>query len=222
MVKAADPIESLGETLRALAADPARTDELAEVLATAAQPFAFTPLYEKYFPIFERYGLHLTPAHFYHPVPDTRLLDESLWEEPSQLVGVELNESAQLSLLKDTFPRFRDEYDAFPHTAEGEPYEFHFDNELFSGADALVLYCMVRHFRPKLVIEIGAGFSTRIAAQAARRNGDTSLISIDPHPDEIVRAGFPGLSELIPQPAQRLDVSFFDQLGAGDVLFIDG
>ena len=37
----------------------------------------------------------------------------------------------------------------------------------FRGIDALVAYCMVRHFQPRLIIEVGSGFSSLVLGQAA-------------------------------------------------------
>ena len=39
------------------------------------------------------------------------------------------------------------------------------------------------------MIEVGSGYSTRLAAQAARVNGSTELVCIDPYPDEVLREG---------------------------------
>jgi len=40
-------------------------------------------------------GLHLTPNHFYIPIPDTRKLKMDLWKEQSDLDGIDINEEEQ-------------------------------------------------------------------------------------------------------------------------------
>ena len=40
----------------------------------------------------------------------------------------------------------------------------------FTALDALVAYCMVRHFQPRLIIEVGSGFSSLVLGQAAAKN----------------------------------------------------
>jgi hypothetical protein len=104
-------------------------------------------------------------------------------------------------------------------------YEYHYHNGLFECGDAEVAYAMVRHFKPRRVIEIGGGYSSRLIAEALRRNALTGctgeLITIEPAPDELLRNGFPGLSMLIADPAQTVDLSLFADLREGDVLFID-
>jgi hypothetical protein len=103
----------------------------------------------------------------------------------------------------------------------GVAHEFYLSNGAFEGTDALVLYCMVRHFRPNLVLEVGSGFSSRLSAQAALHNGNTEVVCIEPYPDEVLKRGFPGLTSLVSKRAQEVEVSFFDRLAAGDILFID-
>ena len=196
-------------------------EEFAPILARIASRYLEASLYEKYFQFWEKHGFHLTPNHFYSPLPDTRTLTDDFWERESEMIGVDMNTATQLHFLTNVFPNYRDEYNQFTRQPTGCEYEFYFDNGLFSGADALVLYCMVRHFKPKLIMEVGSGFSTRVSAQAAIRNGGTRLISIEPYPPDILRRGFPGLNSLIEKPVQEVGLAPFLELTAGDILFID-
>lgn len=81
-----------------------------------------------------------------------------------------MNESQQLRLLELFVKRFKPEYEAFPRDRAERPYEYYVNNGAFESVDGEVLYCMIRHFRPKTIIEIGAGYSTYLAAWAIRRN----------------------------------------------------
>ena len=45
-----------------------------------------------------------------------------------------------------------------------------YDNESFGSGDAEILYSIIRHFRPRRIVEIGSGRSTLMAAAALRRN----------------------------------------------------
>jgi hypothetical protein len=169
----------------------------------------------------ERHGFHVTPVHFYQPIPDTRTLTDATWSKPGSLSGVDMNDAGQLDLLRNVFPQFRNEYEAIPRSATGKWGEFYLDNDLFSGTDALVAYCMVRHFRPHLIIEVGGGFSSLLTAQAAVKNKSSSLVCIEPFPRDFLVAGFPGLASLIQKPVQDVELDFFAQLESGDILFID-
>jgi hypothetical protein len=127
----------------------------------------------------------------------------------------------QLDLLRNHFPKFRGEYDQFPAEPASAPGRFHFNNGLFDGTDALVTYCMIRHFRPRLIIEVGSGFSSLVTAEAIAKNEGSALICIEPFPLDFLRKGVPGLHSLIEKKVEDVDLEFFSQLGYGDILFID-
>ena len=93
----------------------------------------------------------------------------------------------------------------------------------FRGTDVLVAYCMVRHFQPRRIIEVGSGFSSLVLGQAAAKNKSSALICIDPFPNELIRKdnSIPALQSLIESKVQDVDVEFFSQLESGDILFID-
>jgi hypothetical protein len=207
--------------VRALSSSGEDLDETARLLTQILPVFLSEPNAAKYFRLFEEHGFHLTPVHFYQPIPDTRTLAEDLWTRESEMPGIEWNEPGQLDLLSRVFPQFRSEYDELPAGPASSPSQFHFNNGAFDGTDALVLYCMIRHFRPATVLEVGAGFSTRLSAQAALKNGNTRLVSIEPNPDPVVQRGFPGLASVITRRVQDVGYALFEELEAGDILFID-
>jgi len=177
--------------------------------------------FNEIFPLWERHGFHVTPVHFYQPIPETQSLSEALWAGPRELVGINMNDDLQLDLLRKHFPRFRNEYEQFSTKPDGEQSRFYLNNRLFDGADALVAYCMVRQFQPRLIIEVGSGFSSLVLGEAAAKNGTSALICIEPFPRDFVRNGFPGLRSLIEKKVQDIDLEFFSQLESSDILFID-
>lgn len=169
----------------------------------------------------EGYGIHVTRAHFYQPIPDARDLSDDLWARPSAMTGVDLNEAAQRQLLSEVFPLYQTEYDNFSHASAGEDFTYHFNNGLFDGIDPLVLYCLVRHFRPRLILEIGSGFSSRVFVQALAKNGTGELVCVEPYPSASLKQGLVGAGCLIESKVQQLNVEWFERLQANDVLFID-
>jgi len=211
--------------LRDLAAQVMRGDidvtELSQFIATAMPRCLHSGKFHEIFAVWERHGFHVTPVHFYQPIPDTQTLAESLWDRPSKLVGIDMNDSVQLDLLRNRFPKFRDEYEQFPTKPTSESGRFHFNNDLFDGTDALVAYCMIRHFQPQLIIEVGSGFSSLISGKAAAKNNGSALICIEPFPLDFLRQGFPGFRSLVEKKVEDVDLEFFSQLDSGDILFID-
>jgi hypothetical protein len=190
---------------------------LAQVVPHSLHSVSFREIFR----LWERHGFHVTPVHFYQPIPDTQSLPDTLWNRTSELIGIDMNDAVQLDLLRNHFPKFRDEYDQFPVEAASEPGRLSLKNGLFDGTDALVAYCMIRHFKPRLVIEVGSGFSSLILAEALAKTEDSALICIEPFPLDFLRKGFPGLHSLIEKKVEDIDVKFFSQLNSGDILFID-
>lgn len=89
-----------------------------------------------------------------------------------------------------------------------------------SPLDLVVLYTLIAHHRPSVYIEVGSGCSTTFVRRAIDDgNLDTHVVSIDPEP----RADIDRISdEIIRTPLEDTDLGLFDQLGPGDVVFIDG
>lgn len=94
-----------------------------------------------------------------------------------------------------------------------------FDQSWFPTLDAVAAYTLVRQYRPRRIVEIGSGHSTRFMARAVRDGGlTTEITAIDPAP----RATLTGLPiRFVPAVVQTADPSLFLALEPGDVLFID-
>jgi len=181
---------------------------------------------KKSFPIWQRMGFHVTPNHFYEPVPDTRTLKDELWLKHDDMAGLEIDEEGQINLLSQFSSKFKDEYEGFPRFKTLIPYQYYVNNGAFGPVDGEILYCMIRHFKPKKIFEIGSGNSTYLAAQAVLKNREDvghecELIAFEPFPNDILKAGFPGLSKLISNRIQDIDLSVFSELKENDILFID-
>jgi hypothetical protein len=218
-VKVKRDVDSVSAILRKLAAEAMQGNidlkELAQFIATVMPRCLHSGKFHELFPVWEQHGFHVTPVHFYQPIPDTRELRETLWQQPSDLAGINMNDAMQLDLLRHHLTKFRDEYNNLPvEPPPGQRRPFH-------GVDALVAYCMVRHFQPRLIIEVGSGFSSLVLGQAAAKNKNSALICIDPFPRDFLRNGLPGLQSLIAKKVEDTDLQFFSQLESGDILFID-
>jgi len=182
--------------------------------------------HEPYFSIWEKKGIHITPVHYYQPIPDTRNLNDNLWVKWFDLVGIDMQELDLINRLSMFASKYKSEYDSFPKKQTPIPHQFYVNNGRFESVDCEILYCMIRYFRPKTIIEIGSGNSTYLSAQALLKNEeefgiDANLIAIEPYPSDILKNGFPGLTQLIEQRAEDIDLSIFYKLKENDILFID-
>ena len=183
----------------------------------------------KTFSLWQSLGLHLVRARYDSPIPDTRDFSGArggdFWSRRSGLVGVEMNEQGQLDLLTSFHNDFKQEYEELEKGEAGEG-RFTFDNLYMGSVDAEILYCFVRRYKPRRVIEIGSGFSTLLSARALLKNHSEGhslgeLIAVEPYPKEFLRRGFPGLSRVITEKVQSLPLDFFMDLQEDDILFID-
>ncbi|MFC4172142.1 class I SAM-dependent methyltransferase [Microvirga sp. GCM10011540] len=94
-----------------------------------------------------------------------------------------------------------------------------FDQDWFPRLDAAAAYALVRREKPRRIVEIGSGHSTRFMARAVQDGGlATRIICIDPSP----RAALAQLDvEHRPILLEEADPAVFDALREGDILFID-
>jgi Methyltransferase domain len=173
--------------------------------------------------IFMSVGVLPIKDHYYQPLVNPRKHLRKPLNEPRLLPGIQWNVDEQLSLLKAF--RYQEELLAIPYEQkEAAPLAFYYDNPSLRAADAEFLYSLVRHFKPRRVIEIGCGYSTRLAVQAEQKNrAENSAhacahICIEPYE-------MPWLEKLevkvLRSKVEDLPLSTFDVLESGDILFID-
>lgn len=166
-------------------------------------------------------------GHFYSPICDPVELREreaEIWPTAasSEMPGIALNTGAQLRLL-DALAPFVPEI-SYPYDAtQDSPPRYFYSNDQYPCLDAEVLFCMLRHVRPKRVVEIGSGYSSLITAEVNRQfvSGAMEFTCIEPYPRQFLIDGVPGVTSLIRKKLQQMEPSFFDRLGPDDILFID-
>ncbi len=181
---------------------------------------------KRYFGLWQERGYHVTPLSFYEPIPDTRELPDTIWDRPSEMVGINMRDDEQVALLADYAARFKAEYDALPTDAPAEKWRFFYGNPSFRSGDAELLWCILRDHQPKRMIEIGSGYSTMLACEALRKNaaegGPTcEFTAIEPYPRPMLRQELKGLSQLVEKRVQDVSLATFEALADGDILFID-
>jgi hypothetical protein len=157
----------------------------------------------------DRWGYHIRPIHYYEPIPDFRSITAEQLQRRRDYPAIDFRWDDQLALVGE-LANYREELDRL---------DFDFNNDYFSGFDAAVYYSLLRHLKPGRVIEIGGGYSTRMAAKALAANGSGSLTCIEPYPERL--NGSELNIELITKRVEDIDLDFFSNLTANDVLFID-
>ena len=158
--------------------------------------------------IADRWGYHIRPIHYYEPLPDFRAITPEQIQRRREFSAIDFRWDEQLRLLRELEP----------HASELTHVDV--NNDYFSGLDAVVYYSLIRHLKPRRIIEIGGGYSTRIANKALAANQSGRLTCIEPYPDDRLN-GSQFSVQLIAKRVEEIDVSFFSCLEANDILFID-
>jgi len=173
-------------------------------LATRVSPEQRGP---KRFPIHLEYEVHSVPRYGYGKPPHPELYEI-----------IDRNRHAYRSLLEG-FLQYKEDLLRIPGDAtNAEDPCWH--NAWMAGLDAVALYSLLRLNNPTRYIEVGSGYSTKFARRAIRDGGlQTKIISVDPHP----RAQIDALCDrVVRAPLEDAELSLFDGLDAGDIVFIDG
>ena len=167
------------------------------------------------------------PGHFYSPLPSLVEIDRDALKIfgsiPHSIPGIELHESEQLKLLED-FSRYYQSIPFLPHKTVGLRY--YYENPAYSYSDAIFLHCMIRHLKPKKIIEIGSGFSSCAILDTSKLffDGSINITLIEPYPDlvmSLIKEEDKNEIKVIPQRLQDVGLNEFEALAPNDILFID-
>ncbi|MFY9550175.1 MAG: class I SAM-dependent methyltransferase [Thermoanaerobaculia bacterium] len=164
--------------------------------------------------------LQLIPDFFYTSVFSPADLPASVWDGTFPACG-EFDLEKQKRFLRET-PALREDLQELPfEPVAGDESVYNWGNDQFSHADAALYHALIRRFRPKRIVEVGSGHSTKLALKALRENGAGSLVCIDPHPPTWLRK-LEGPIQIRQEPVQSTADSVFLGLEPSDILFIDG
>jgi len=168
--------------------------------------------------LFLKLGMYPVVDHYYDPLFDYRKLRK---HQPKD--RFDFNVENQLSLLSKF--SFREELNVMPlKSPGGQSLQYYYENGSFGPGDAEFYYSIIRLIKPKKIIEVGSGFSTRVAIAAVQENTRADLgyaceiTCIEPYE-------MPWLERtdvnLLRTKVEELSPEFFDSLEDGDILFID-
>jgi predicted O-methyltransferase YrrM len=171
-------------------------------------------------------GIWQPPGHFYSPIPSISHLkmdEEEIFAAPPGVRGVDLSEKTQLDLLRQFEAYYREQ----PFTAQATPdRRYFFENPNYSYSDAIVLYCMIRHLRPRRIVEVGSGYSSCVMLDTNELFFDNSIACtfIDPYPQllrDLIRESDHTRIRILGKQVQHVDDAVFRELEPSDILFID-
>ena len=168
--------------------------------------------------------MNVTPNHYYWPIPDLKSLRAKDWSARSELPGIDLRLDAQIERARADVAEFRDEL-IFPTGMNGDTARFHLNNGFFEAVDAEVAYCTIRRHKPRRIIEIGSGNSTRLLAAAVRKNREEGVVAdfttIDPRAATRLQSPIDGVTRAVNIRVQDAGLEIFTALEENDICFID-
>ena len=171
--------------------------------------------------LFMKTGVLPVVDHYYQPLVNPKgHLVRSLREDRN-LPGIDFNVEQQLDLLSKF--DYNAELEKFPLDGT-DNLQFHYNNQSFLAGDAEYLYNVIRHYKPRRIIEVGSGSSTLMAVNAVKQNAreDASYACeqtcIEPY--EMPWLEKTGV-KVIRKKVEEMDQALFKTLQSNDILFID-
>lgn len=171
--------------------------------------------------------LFVPQGHFYSPIPSLKEVlrrKESIFDKDLEpYLGLNLNVQEQIDWLENLFLF----YDFIPFKSCKEAnLRYYFENEYFGYCDGIVLYTVLRFFKPKNIIEVGSGFSSALMLDINDLFFEQKMnfLFIEPFPDR--------LKSLLTEKdkfnvkieesfVQDINIEVFNKLNENDILFID-
>lgn len=176
----------------------------------------------------EDYSFGWPKGHYYSPVHSVddlkhyeKVLDRSKGKFADNMPS--FSEERIVKEFNDIKLFFKD-FD-FPKSDDGKR-RFYSKNVSLSMLDSLVIFSMIRKYKPKRIIEIGSGFSSGLMMEVNEKYFDNKIdiTFIEPYPQLLhqrMRKGDKSRYKVIPNGVQDVPLNTFKQLKKNDILFID-
>jgi predicted O-methyltransferase YrrM len=157
--------------------------------------------------------------HYYEP--DIRLDNpKKPFEEDRYLPGFDFNDETQLQIVDKLSTH--DKYDIEELCRILNPSHFDHEFQFFLPSEAECYHAFIREYKPKKIIEIGSGITSILAQKAVeinRKDGaDCELTCIEPYENKWLEQE---KINVIRKKVEDVELSLFESLEEGDILFID-
>jgi hypothetical protein len=183
---------------------------------------ALKGLWRRAFEAGQRVGVDVLPRHYYSEIPDIAALRRDRgWRRAYRMTGVAgadlPSQAAFVRECCEALPAGARGRDAYERACRenGQPG--------YGRVEAQLLYCFMRRFRPRRVIQVGCGLSTAVMLQAAADGGfSAELRCVEPYPNAYLRGlAAAGTIRLVEEKAQALPSESLAELPPGSLLFVD-
>ena len=109
-------------------------------------------------------------------------------------------------------------------TEKQDGFRYCYQNNYYSYLDAITLFCMMRKYKPKQIIEVGSGWSSALMLDTNEKFFDNkmTLNFIEPYTDRLLSLiREKEKCNIIQDRLQNVKMDFFQKLEKNDILFID-
>lgn len=170
-------------------------------------------------------GFFVPAGHFYSPLVNTAAVAHLFGPQAPRKApsAIAVDAAAHLATWERLLPYLQSQ----PFGDEKVPHlRYYFQNPAFAHADGAILHAMIRASRPRRMVEVGSGYSSACALDTIDHflGGAVEVTFIEPYPQllqELVGPHRLTRCTLLAHDVQSTDLSVFQALEAGDILFID-
>jgi len=168
------------------------------------------------------------PGHYYSPIPNLEEINKrksEIFNVNKEPKGINLRKEEQFALLQQLSIYYKDiPYDFVNAGHTNTRYQV--NNDWYKYSDAIMLYSMLRHFKPDRIVEAGSGYSSAIMLDVNERflNSKASITFIDPYPKRLLSLlndEDTKRHQVVKAMVQETDLAIFTKLERNDILFID-
>ena len=170
--------------------------------------------------ILNYFGIFPLSNHYYEPLFNFKQLKKKLYKDRN-LPGINFNLNQQLNNLSSLV--YTNELIDLNLKKNSPNFNFNIKNGFFEYGDAEIYYQLIRHIKPKNILEIGSGQSTLIALEAIKKNKNidkinTKINCVEPYENTWLD-NFN--IKIIRKKIEDLHANYYLSLKSGDILFID-
>jgi hypothetical protein len=159
--------------------------------------------------------------HYYDPQFKFSSDELKAFDIKRDLPAINFNINFQLDFLNSL--KYSNELVALELSKKLNKFNFNINNGSFEAGDADFYYQIIRYLKPKKIIEVGSGHSTKLALIAINKNFEeikkkTEIICIEPYENKWLES----LNiKVLRDKIENINFNWKNELNKNDILFID-
>lgn len=156
-------------------------EELSTLISLAGRVLYATPEFKKKL---QEHDINIVPANFYSQIPSVDEINNSFEykDDGNEIYNSEIFKRKNIQDFMEQIGVYAEEFSPPMEGSLDDPKGYFWKNPAFSFFDAMSYYCVLRHYKPLHVLEVGSGFSTLVADAAIKKNNKGRLTLIEPYP----------------------------------------